>query len=364
MRVAIAGAVGVPARYGGFETLAENLIRHHRVAGRKEEVSVYCSSVGSGRGASKFLDAELRYLPLRANGVSSILYDVFSLLDAVRRREDVVLLLGVSGALILPFLRLISRTRIVSNIDGIEWQREKWGKLTRAFLRLSEWVCVRFSHGTIADNEVIAQYLRRQYGVDPHMIEYGGDHAVAEAPADVSDLALPPRYALLLCRVEPENNLHVVLEAFSRHSDQSLVAVGNWSDSEYGRKLRLKFDATPNVRFLDPVYDASRVRAIRDRSWVYIHGHSAGGTNPALVEMMHFGVPVIAYRCEFNISTTESCACYFRDANELSRLLRQSTESTALEANGRAMLRIARKRYTWRRIGAAYFDVLQQVSYE
>ncbi len=190
-RISIIGTVGVPANYGGFETLAENLVRHHQLSPKSVELTVYCSKHSYEAQPATFLSARLRYVPLAANGVQSIPYDIWSLFSSVRHGCDAILLLGVSGALALPLIRLISSARIVTNIDGIEWRREKWRGLARWFLRLSERMAVRFSHQVVADNGGIADYVTETYGRECAVIAYGGDHAVAVAPIPYTASSLP-----------------------------------------------------------------------------------------------------------------------------------------------------------------------------
>src|SRR5574340_811970 len=226
-KVAILGSVGVPANYGGFETLAENLVKHHNSTSSNLLLSVFCSCCAYPSRDDSYLSAELRYVPLQANGVQSIPYDICSLLTAAWCRTDVILLLGVSGAIALPFLRLFSSVRIITNIDGLEWRRAKWKGLARVFLRFSERIAVRFSHEIISDNRAIAEYVRRTYKVGSQVIAYGGDHAVTVDEAVVDEFELPETFAFSICRIEPENNLHIVLEAFSKLESPHLVMVGN-----------------------------------------------------------------------------------------------------------------------------------------
>jgi glycosyltransferase involved in cell wall biosynthesis len=356
-RIAILGTVGVPGRYGGFETLAENLVRFHARMENATGLSVWCSGKDNTAHPERFESADLRYVKLRANGVQSILYDVVSLWQAVQSGHDRILLLGVSGALVLPLIRLISRARIVTNIDGIEWKREKWSRLARAVLRSSEWAAVRFSHEVIADNQAIADHVSAVYRSPCHVIAYGGDHSVSQPPTpELLPAGLPARYALALCRIEPENNVHTILEAWE-NLEIPLVFVGNWSNSAYGQGLKQQFGDRPNMFLLDPIYDPGGLRAVRDRAAIYVHGHSAGGTNPSLVEMMHFGIPVLAHDCAFNRYSTEERARYFESAVALAALVRDLCPKDAAEI-GAAMKAIALQRYTWDQIGMAYFDIL------
>lgn len=355
--VSILGTVGVPAAYGGFETLAENLVRFQERNIRLPKLVVYCSANTYPDRTASFHGAELRYVPLSANGVSSIPYDIVSLFSAAWRGSDVILLLGVSGAIMLPLVRLLSRARIVTNIDGVEWKREKWKGAARWFLRLSERIAVRFSHDVIADNAGIADHVSRTYGRKCHVIAYGGDHALLTEGKPFEGEPLPDRYALALCRIEPENKVSLILEAFAHADSLPLVFIGNWNNSKYSRELKRRYATTSRLRLLDPIYDVGVLHTLRSQASVYVHGHSAGGTNPSLVEMMHFGVPVMAYDCEFNRYTTDGKALWFRDVESLGAALSTLTPEQSAHV-GAEMARIAQERYTWDAIGKAYFELL------
>ena len=145
-----------------------------------------------------------------------------------------ILLLGVSGAIALPVIRLLSSAKFVTNIDGIEWRREKWQGFAKHFLRFSEKMAVRFSHEVIADNAAIAEYVKETYGVSAHVIAYGGDHAMSVVAEAVEEYQLSEDYAFSVCRIEPENNVHVIVEAFAQLPSHFLVIVGNWNNSDYG----------------------------------------------------------------------------------------------------------------------------------
>ena len=149
----------------------------------------------------------------------------------------------------------------------------------------------------------------------------------------------------------------MILSAFSS-IDYPLVFVGNWDRSDYGRALKIKYKSHPTITILDPVYEPGRLRAIRNRATLYMHGHSAGGTNPALVEMMHFGIPVLAHGCVFNRQTTEGKAIYFNEANDI----RSAIEALSFETKARVgedMREIAQRRYTWNRVAASDFALLE-----
>jgi len=358
MKVSIVGTAGVPSEYGGFETLADNLVSYHEAKGLNSHLTVYCSGRGRGTSPSSYRSAHLRYVRLSANGVQSIPYDVLSMAHSVVRGSDAILVLGVSGALFIPFIRIFSRTQVITNIDGIEWKRDKWNKFAKFFLKSSERIAVRWSHAVISDNDAITDYVSKTYGVVCRTIAYGGDHAVA-APLD-HDLPFKPpeRYAFALSRIEPENSVSSILEAFSAVPDQNLIYVGNWENSSFGQGLRRRYAGCNNILMADPIYDVGKLRVLRAGADLYVHGHSAGGTNPALVEMMHFGLPIVAHGCVFNRRTTENEAHYFEMADDLVKFL-TNRDYEAESLCGLRMLEIARRRYTWNEIGKSYFNLIE-----
>ena len=357
-QIAIIGTVGLPARYGGFETLAEELVRAAARRDLAHRLTVWCSTpqTASPRPAT-YLGARLRYLPLRANGAQSIPYDALSLMQAAQSGHSAALVLGVSGAVALPLIRALSGMRIVTNPDGLEWKRPKWGGLARRVLERSEAMAARWSHEIVADNPEIAAHLRARYGRKPVEIAYGNE--AQSAPGDIGDLKLPESYALAIARAEPENNLALILDAFGRGGAAlPLVAVSNWSQTDHGRALKARHGQHPHLHLIEAEYDPARLAAIRQGARVYVHGHSAGGTNPVLVQMMGAGLPIAAWDCGFNRATTQGRAACFDSADSLmaqvTRLL-QPAHGPAMAADLRA---IAQRHYRWEDVTEAYFRLL------
>lgn len=357
MDLAIIGTVGLPARYGGFETLAHELST--RFASNRS-VLVYCTRHGRSDFPTQFGQIELDYVNWNANGWQSILYD-FVCLWRARRRARTILVLGVSGGLIIPLLRRISPgTRFITNVDGVEWKREKWGRLARWILKISESAAVRSSHTIVADNQGIVEHVRSHYGCESVLIAYGGDNQreTAALQADARDTQFAAGdYCFTVCRIEPENHLHLILQAFAATPGQCLVIVGNWEVSEYARQLYKRYSEYKNIELLKPIYDQDRLHRLRREARAYIHGHSAGGTNPSLVEAMFSAVPILAFDVSYNRHTTEQRAAYWASADQLRELIK-APEKSQLDENGAAMLAIAQRRYTWAEIARSYESVL------
>ena len=349
-KIAIIGTVGVPASYGGFETLVENIIGEN--ASRDIEYTVFCSSKSYREKKSTYKGAKLKYIGLNANGAQSTLYDIVSMLK-ITNKYDVVLVLGVSGCIFLPFFRLWFRNRLIVNIDGLEHRREKWGKFARWFLRQSEAMAVRFADVVVADNKGIQDYVTETYHKESALIAYGGDHVEREVSVDAQDEVLADYgvksddFAISVCRIEPENNCHVILDAFSK-TDRKLIYIGNWERNEYGRELKEKYSKYPNINIHKPEYNLDTLYVLRSHASMYIHGHSAGGTNPSLVEAMFFGKPIIAFDVIYNRSTTDERAYYFKNVEALVELLGKE------DLDGAAMKQIAEEKYTWKKIASQY----------
>ena len=350
IKVAIVGTQGVPASYGGFESLVENIIGDNCPADVR--YTVFCSSKDMPSRLLEHKGAELRYVDIHANGFHSIPYDIVSLCRAVSG-FDVVLVLGVSGCFFLPLFRRLSKARVIVNIDGLEHRRAKWGRLARWVLRTSEAVAVRYADIIVADNKGIQDYISETYGKPSELIAYGGDHVCRDvSPLHTREILsryslVPGQYAVTVCRVEPENNSHIILKAFSQAS-RVLVFVGNWHHSEYSRQLKAKYEGYPNIYLLDAIYDLDILYTLRSNAGIYIHGHSAGGTNPSLVEAMHFGMPIVTCDVVYNRETTENKAYYFKNVDQLISLIDRS------DLDGKVMKEIASRRYTWRHISEQY----------
>ena len=347
MKIAIIGTVGVPASYGGFETLVENLIEDDTVC-----FTVYCSGQHYSERKPVYKNAELIYIPLSANGVQSIIYDIWSILHALFSGHKHLLILGTSGAFVLPLLRLFCPSvNIVINIDGLEWKRQKWKGFAKQFLKFSERLAVKFSSVVVADNEAIAKHVQSNYNAVCKTIAYGGDHACVDHKEKLMvDIPFKVEgYAFALCRIEPENNVHLILEAFASAS-MNLIFVGNWQASDYGCELIDRYSSIANMKLLDPIYDLDVLAMYRRNCRVYIHGHSAGGTNPSLVEMMHFEKPIIAFDCVYNRATMEDKGQYFSSSSSLSK----SIKTPECFEEGKELGDIARRRYTWSVVRAQY----------
>jgi glycosyltransferase involved in cell wall biosynthesis len=324
-KISIVGCVGIPNRYGGFESFAENIAPALLQQGFN--VTVTCDASRYSDDLSPFYKGISRkFLKLPANGALSPLHDLVAFFS-VLWRSNTILVLGVSGGVFFPLFRLLCQLlgcRLIVNIDGVEWRRSKFSGAKRRFLYICDSLAQRFAHEIIYDNAALAPYVK--FPKKSHCIAYSGDHAIRLPDKDDSALALSsePNYALTICRIEPENNCDLLISGFLNSDVSTYKFIGNWNASEYGKSLREKYKSNTRLQLLDPIYDPKSVYHLRKGCSCYLHGHTVGGTNPSLVEMLFFDCAIFCYDCSFNRETAKAGALYFSDIDSLARELSQA----------------------------------------
>lgn len=358
--IAIVGTNGLPGRYGGWDQLL-----HHLTEQLEGDYSfvVYTSSSDAQPGIKEVNGAKLIIVPLKANGIQSIPYDIVSMIYSVWKRHDVLLILGTSGCIFMPLLNLFG-VRTVLNPDGAEYERGKWGRLAKWFLMKSESLGVRYASKVISDNVVIKNTIQTTYNVPSTLIEYGGDHVQYVVLSETTKKTYSiddHQYAFKVCRIVPENNIDLILHCFSKTSIP-LVLIGNWNFSSYGRNLREQYSRFKNLILLDPIYHQKTLDELRGNCGIYIHGHSVGGTNPSLVEAMHLSLCCFVYDVSYNRETTDNAALYFSTEDELSALLSMYEENKIdTDQYKKAMSQVAQKRYNWSNITSRYSEVFKEL---
>jgi glycosyltransferase involved in cell wall biosynthesis len=353
-RVYIVGTHGVPARYGGFETLAEMLCRN---LGQDFDITVYCNARLYPEKAPEFFNAMLIYVPVDASGFSGIVYDLITYIHALAK-SDVILYLSPVGSGFMTPLKIFTRKKVIVNHGGLnEWEREKLNFLKKRWAKFNHRVASRFADVNIADNTIYAKSLKENFNAESVVIKYGGDHVNHVGRDDKALLAKYPfvneKYAASVSRAQVDNNLHIVLEAFEKFSDYKLVLVSNWNVSDYGKKLWEKYQNHRNIILLDAIYNQAELDFIRGNAYVYIHSHSRCGTAPSLVEAMYLKCPVLSYDAPANRETTQDKAVFFSDTEKLVKIL-SSTNEKELDKISSELYALALKEYKWEKISQDY----------
>lgn len=332
-RVAFIGTVGVPNRYGGFEAFLEHCAPE--IARRVESVVVTCDAAAYEDHSEWFCGVKRIFIGVRANGVWSIFHDFVAFFRVFFASTHIVIL-GVSGGPWFPIFRAlcaVSGKKLVVNVDGVEWQRGKFSKVKRLLLRAFDFSAQIFSHRVVFDNRALAPFLIPACVGKAVMIPYSGDHVIR-----VPGVGRRVGVALTVCRIEPENNIEMLIEGVLASSFSEYTLIGNWESSDYGRGLKKFYSGSGGgrVTLLDPIYDSELLARYREECEVYIHGHSVGGTNPSLVEMVYYDSRILCFDVPFHHETVGECAEYFRSSEELAFLL---DTSTVYKSAGREKLR-------------------------
>ncbi len=288
MRLAILGTRGIPARYGGFETLAEELSA--RLAARGHDVTVYTRTRYSVPGLDSWRGARIRVLPtIPSKYLDTVAHGILSGVDAAFERYDAVLVCNAINAASSFLPRLGGRTRVVLNVDGLERHRRKWSWVGRGAYRISERLSTKLPDAVVSDARVIQSYYRERYGFPTVFIPYGGDLPQPEGMSTLERLGLQPeKYALYVSRLEPENNALEVVRAWSSVPGSTpLVVVG---DAPYAHAYIAAVRAAADRRVLFPgaIYGEG-YRELLAHAAVYIQATEVGGTHPALVEALGYG---------------------------------------------------------------------------
>lgn len=347
MTISFIGSAGIPNRYGGFESFLEHCAP--TIASQGIPVIVTCDARLYAEQEIDFHGVRREFLTTPANGVSSVIHDALAFLR-VFSRSDQIVVLGVSGGPWFPIFRLLcgmTGKRLIVNVDGVEWRRTKFSAKKRLLLKLFDTLAQHFSHHVVYDNQGLYEYLTASAKKKSTCIAYPGDHVLR-----LKHSVRKPRTALTVCRIEPENNLELLIEGALRSTLAEYTIVGNWNHSDYSRTLRDRFTSEPRLRLLDPIYDPIKLAELRESCAYYLHGHSVGGTNPSLVEMLFYDCEILCFDVEFNRHSAADGAIYFRTATGLQCVLDSPMPSVVDRLD-------LRSRYKAKAIAEAYINVIR-----
>jgi glycosyltransferase involved in cell wall biosynthesis len=363
LHVALLGSRGIPGRYGGYETLMEELAS--RLVARGFRVTVYCRSHVTPPGLATWRGADLVVLPtLRTKHLDTPVHTLLSALAALTRGPyDAALLVNSANALFVPLLRLAG-VPVALHVDGIEKRRAKWGPFGRAVYALSERLACVVPDALVTDAEVIRRHYLERYGAESVPITYGVDPRPPAETGVLDRLGLASRrFFLYVSRFEPENNPHRVAAAYRDvGGDLPLVMVGG---APYASEFIAGFTrgADPRLLFPGPIYGEG-YRELLSHALAYVHATEVGGTHPALVEAMGYGNCVVVNDTPENREVAGDAGLYFEAARPetlavlLTGLLAE--RATAVELGRRAAARAA-ERYSWDTITAQYEQVFRRL---
>jgi glycosyltransferase involved in cell wall biosynthesis len=355
VRFAILGTRGIPARYGGFETFAEELST--RLAKRGHQVTVYCRERYS---EPSFSGVRLQYLPtIRHKYFDTIAHTALSTLHVLGSRYDALLYCNAANAVFTWMPRAFGMP-VALNVDGLERHRKKWNAVAKAWYRWSEWLATWMPDAVVTDAQAIAEYYREKYGRDSVMIPYGAEVGTVESIAMLQKLALEPKkYFLYVSRMEPENNGLLVREAFERiATDFKLALIG---DAPYAAEYVAKVRDTRDPRIVIPgaIYGEG-YGELGSHCFAYIQATEVGGTHPALIEAMGRGALTLYLNTPENAEVASGVGLPFTHDN-LTEVLQGVLAASEEEREcwrARAVERV-QSRYSWEAVTDAYEKLLK-----
>lgn len=325
-RVAIVGSHGLYANYGGWDQLVNNL------AERKDQNVLYLifNSAESSLNTTTLQGVLVKRISLNASGFQGLFFDYWTILISYFK-VDTILLLGVQGIPIISILRLFKKTRIVSNVGGIEWERPKFGFLSKSYLRLCFNLSFKCSNSVVLDNEHYFVFSPKYSKALINVIPYGG---VIDTKLKIDNqlLSIYPflsiRYFLSISRSLEDNLLYELCESFSG-SRHTLVLISNFTKSAYGKMVYNKFKNISNIILINGLYVKPELDLIRRYCTGYIHTHTLCGTAPSLVEMIIAQRPILSKDIPQNRFTLKNQAFFYSTFSEVQALI--STKSDLQE---------------------------------
>lgn len=363
MKVAILGTRGIPNFYGGFEQFAEYFSTGFVKKGH--EVTVYCPHLHT-YDQPEFKGVKLKkiYCPEDKFGAAAhFIFDYLSMKDALQQDFDILYEAGYGTSVFAYYLLNKDSPKVVTCTDGLEWKRSKWNFATRKLMKRLEEIAVKKSDYLISDNRGIREYFLETYKVDSYYIPYGGEIPDSFDETLLSQYKLEKnKYFLLLARIEPENNIEMILDGYLQSASvEPFVVVGS-PETKYGKFLLEKYKDHPAIRFIGSVYQRNITQALRHFSRIYFHGHTVGGTNPSLLEAMGDQAFIIAHDNLFNRGVLSTESLFFSSKEEVAQYIvhyekYRSCKCKAIEGN----LRQIREEFNWENVVDSFERVFNEI---
>lgn len=371
--IAIIGSRGIPNNYGGFEEFTE--ILSEQLVERGYDIHVSCEHPGKKNPMENYNGVNLFYFPLKhpkssiLGMVYEIVYDIYSLFVA-SMRADQVYMLGYSAAMFFFIPKLFGRT-LYLNPDGFEWKRAKFNSMVKKLLMINEKMGAFWADRIVADSQAIKDYYDEKYDIKSSFIAYGAS-IVPQVEWDNEKLPeilrngvnINPSYWLLVARLEPENNIHTMINGYiESNTKKPLIIVGNFDSPKYEEYIKSIVNeraGDKKIFFTGGIYDQDSLNMLRQNCFAYLHGHSVGGTNPSLVEAMAMESLLLAHDNQFNREVCEDSALYFENSDELKNNIDkvENNPKNYLELKSMAFKRV-NKEYTWDKIVRQYHELFK-----
>lgn len=361
LRIAILGSRGIPHTYSGYEAFIGEI--GPRLVDRGHDVLVYCRSGLFRERPAEYKGVKLIYRPgIETKTLGTLTHTLLSMCEVVFRRTDVIFVVNIVNAFHCILPRLL-RKRVAINVDGLDWKRGKWGPLGKKYFYLNaKYVGKICPKGIVTDAQEMRRIYLEEFATPSVSIAYGANIESAVNPEIVRRYGLQPHnYYLIASRLVPENNAHLIVEAFAKVKTSKKLAIAGAANYRSAFVDRLKAARDSRIMFLGHVSNADHVKELHCGAYAYIHGHSLGGTNPSLLKALGYGNCVLALNTPFNREVLHNYGILFdADADDLARKIQRLENNPALAADYRRMApRRIVEAYTWGKITDQYEELFQ-----
>lgn len=368
MKIALIGTRGIPAAHGGFETCVEE-VGARLVRDFGCEVTVYSKRNPKFEDLREYKGAKIVYVPwLGIKGFETLVATFFSVVHSLFCRYDMHMIFNAANSFAL-FPYFLFGKKFALNTDGLEWQRDKWGFWGKNYYKLSEkmakWICPNL----VSDSQGIYNYYKSRHGVESTIIAYGANFPDQYSPEDI-DAVLKKygvkagEYCLQVTRFEPENNPLLTAKVMGQFPDLKCVIVGGAARAnQYSTSIVEESQKSSNVILPGFIYDKKTLDILWSHCLFYVHGNGVGGTNPALLQAMAAGRPIVSYDCNFNRETLAEQAFFFDRnlesmENAIRSLLNQREQAEAFALSSKNRIREV---FSWEKISKQYYELFANI---
>ncbi len=361
LRIAFIGGRGVISKYSGIETYYEEVGR--RLCDMGHEVTAYCRTYFTPPLKQHNGMRVVRLPTVRTKHLETLLHTFLSTLHVLTQPCDIVHYHALGPALFSFIPRLAGKKTVVT-VQGLDWQRKKWGRAASVVLRLGERAAVRLPNSTMVVSQQLRKHYLQIYGAETYYVPNGGLLRERRLPAKILDWGLDPgRYILFLGRFVPEKGCHLLIEAYKslQTGIQLVIAGASGYCDDYSRQLHVH--ASENIKILDSV-SGEVLDELLTNAMIFVLPSDLEGLSLALLDAMGAGLCVLASDVAENAEAIEGAGFTFQRGNseDIADRLRFLIANPAVrEAAGLAAKQRVRDHYQWSRVASEIERVYLQI---
>jgi glycosyltransferase involved in cell wall biosynthesis len=379
LKISIIGVKGYPYVYGGYETLIKELVE--RLIHKNVQITVYCHRSLFKERPVSYQNVQLVYMPsIELKAFTQLVHSFLSTIHACFQKNDVLFYVNAANGPLGIITRLFGKKTVI-NVDGMEWLRPKWKGIGAKYYQIAAKMATKYFDIVVTDAYEMQKTYLELFNKQSTMIAYGSDK-VQTAPLELLQKwgLATNEYYLIVGRLIPDNNAHLIVEAFlSIKSNKKLVIVGDdIFNDPYASNIKNSISLNKHANqliFTGYVKDAEVLSALYQHSFIYIHGHEFGGTNPTIVKAMAEGTCILALNTRFNREVLQEGKIgdfFEKDAKSLANKMIEAEASAITEASESNWVKKYKENspngirdiYQWDYIAAQYYQCFTSLQHE